>query len=66
MVLGNTYFRKNEMNNFIRQRIDNVRAVERAMMDYVIVEKSSLGRLVDVHLPREAGGMVSNHFLVVA
>ena len=33
----------------------------RTMMDYVIDE-----RLVDVHVPREAGGWVFDHFLVVA
>ena len=33
-------------------------------MDYVIVEKSVLVRLVDVHVPRGVGGGVSDHFLV--
>ena len=42
------------------------RLVERAMMDYVLVEKSVLGRLVYVHVARGAGGGVSDHFLVVA
>ena len=35
-------------------------------MDYVLVEKRDLGRLVDVHIARGAGGGVSDHFLVVA
>ena len=36
------------------------------MMDYLLVEKSVLGGLVDVHVARGAGGRVSDHFLDVA
>ena len=39
--------------------------VERAIVDYVIVETSALGRLVNVHVPKGAGLEVSGHFLVV-
>ena len=35
-------------------------------MEYVIVEKSALARLADVHVARGAGGGVFDHFLVVA
>ena len=35
------------------------------MIDYVLVEKSVLGRLVDVHVARGAGGGLSDHFLVL-
>ena len=43
---GNTFFRKKGINKFTWQRTDNGRLVERAMMDYVLVEKCVLGRLV--------------------
>ena len=46
--------------------MDDGRFVERALMDYVIVERSPLGKLVDVHLPKGARGGVSNHSLVEA
>ena len=36
------------------------------MMDYVIVEMSALGRMVDVYLARGPGGGVSDPFLVIA
>ena len=49
LVEGNTFFRKKGIKKFTRQRIGNGRWVERAMMDYVLVEKSAQGRLVDVH-----------------
>ena len=35
-------------------------------LHYVVVEKSGVGGLVDVHVPKGAGGRVSDHFLVVA
>ena len=35
-------------------------------MDYVLVEKSVLGRFVDVHVAWGAVGGLSDHFLVVA
>ena len=51
-MIGKTYFRKKGINKFSWQRIDNGRLVERSMMDYVIVEKSTQRRLVDVHVAR--------------
>ena len=66
LVVGNTYFRMERKSKFTLQMIDNGRLVERAMMDYVLVEKSVLGRLVDVHVARGAGGIVSVQFVVVA
>ena len=66
LMVGNTLFRKKGINKFTWQRIDNGILIERAMMDYVLVEKSVLGRLVDVHVARGAGRGVSHHILVVA
>ena len=40
--------------------------VKRALIYYVIAEKSALCKLVDVHEARGAGLGVSDHFLVVA
>ena len=37
---------------------------ERALMDYVIVSKKSLGRLMDVHVYKGEAGGISDHFLV--
>ena len=66
MMLSNTYFRKKKIYKFTWQTIDNGRFIERTVMDYVIVEKSALGRRVDMHVPIKAGGGVSDHFLVEA
>mgnify|MGYP006897136861 CR=1 FL=1 len=35
-------------------------------MNYLLLEKSVLGRLADVHAARGAGGGVSDHFLLLA
>ena len=66
MGIENTYFKKKGINKFTWQRIDNGRLVKRAMMDCVLAEKSVLGRLVDVHVARGAGGGLSDHFLKIA
>ena len=39
LVVENMFFRKKGINKFTWQRIDNGRLVERAIMDYVLVEK---------------------------
>ena len=52
IVIGNTYFWKKGFNKFIWQRIHKGRLLERAVMEYVIVERSALGLLVDVHEPK--------------
>ena len=64
--IGNTFFKMKSKNKYTWKRIDNGRLVERAMMDYMLMEKSVLGRLVNVHVCEWAGGGVSDHFLVVA
>ena len=49
LVIENMCFRKKGKNKFSWLRL-----VEREMMDYVIVEKSVLGRLTDMHVVRKA------------
>ena len=66
LAIGNTYFRKKGTNKFTWQMIHNGCFAGRPVMDYVIVEKSALGRLVDAHVPRGARGRMFDHFLGVA
>ena len=42
------------------------RVVDRALMDYVLLPKRMLGRLLDVKVWRREGGGMSDHFLVEA
>uniref|UniRef100_A0A0L8ICS8 Endonuclease/exonuclease/phosphatase domain-containing protein n=1 Tax=Octopus bimaculoides TaxID=37653 RepID=A0A0L8ICS8_OCTBM len=38
--------------------------VDRALMDYILIDKRVVGRLLDMHLMRGEGGGVSDHLLV--
>ena len=64
LVIGNTWFRKKDINKYTWIRVNDGRMVDRALMDYVIVNKSARGRLLDVHVLRGAAGGMSDHFLV--
>lgn len=64
LVIGNTWFRKEERNKYTWVRVANGRVVERACMDFIIVTKRVAGRLIDVHVYRGVAGGVSDHFLV--
>lgn len=64
LVIGNTWFKKKEINKYTWVRVSNGRMTDRAVMDYVLISRRVSGRLLDVHVLRgEAGGM-SDHFLV--
>ena len=47
-------------------RMGEGRVVDRALMDYVLLPKRMLGRLLDVKVWRGEGGGMSDHFLVEA
>ena len=66
MTIGNTMFRKKRINKYTWIRVAHGRVEEKALMDYVLIERRMVGRLKDVHVYRgEAAGM-SDHFLVEA
>ena len=43
---------------------DEGRVVDRSLMDYVLLPKRTLGRLLDVKLWRGEGGAMTDHILV--
>ena len=65
LAVGNTFFKKRKKKNkYTWARVVRGRVVERALMDYIVVSRKRISRLLDVHVYRgEAGGM-SDHFLV--
>ena len=66
LIIGNSCFKKKYVNKYTWVRVDGGRMVDRALMDYVLIERSLVGRLKDVHVRRgEAKGM-SDHFLIEA
>ena len=66
LAIGNTFFKKKKKNKYTWMRVVGGRVVDRALMDYVIVSKKSLGRVMDVHVYRGEAGGISDHLLVQA
>ena len=64
LAIGNTFFKKKKKNKYTWARVAGGRVVERALMDYVLVSKKILGRLLDVHVFRGEAGGISDHYLV--
>ena len=66
LVIGNSFFKKKEINKYTWIRVANGRVIERALMDYVLITKRMVGRLKDVHVFRGVATGMSDHFLVEA
>ena len=59
-------FKKNVVGKYTWLRIAEGRVVERALMDYVLLPKRMLGRLLDVNEWRGEGRGLSDFFLLEA
>ena len=57
-------FKKKDIHKYTWMRNDNERVVDRAMMDYVVVLRKVIGRLLNVRALRGEEGGMSDHFLV--
>ena len=67
LVVSNSWFKKNDVYKFTWLRMAEGRMVDKALLDYVLLPRRMLGRLLDVKLRRgEGGGGLSDHFLVEA
>ena len=64
LVVGNRWFKKNDVYKYTWLRIAEGRVVDKALMDHVLLPRRMLGRLVDVKLCRGERGGLSDHFLV--
>ena len=64
LVVGNTLFKKKDINKYTWCRVAGGRMIDRALMDYVLIDRRVIGRLVDVHVMRGQAGGLSDHFLV--
>ena len=64
MGIANTYFKKMGINDIHGKGLIMV-SCQRELCDNVIVEKSALGRLMDVHVAKGAGVGVSVYFLAI-
>ena len=66
LVVGNTFFKKRLINKYTWERVNVGKLVDRALMDYVVIERKLFARLKDVHVFRGEAGGISDHFLVEA
>ncbi|XP_076031278.1 uncharacterized protein LOC143019503 [Oratosquilla oratoria] len=64
LMITNTVFRKKVKHKYTWERVVEGRVVDRALMDYVVVNRIMIGRVKDVHVLRGEGGGISDHFLV--
>ena len=61
--MGNSWFKKNYVYKYTWFRIVEGRVVDKALMDYVLLPRRMLGRLLDVKVWRgEGGGIVRTFF----
>ena len=61
LVIGNTWFKKRDIHKYTWESgVDG----QRALMDYVLVDRQMKERLVDVNVLRGAARGMSDHFLV--
>ena len=64
LVVGNTLFKKRDIHKYTWVKMAHGAVVERALMDFVLISRRVVGRLLYVRVLRgEAGGM-SDHLLV--
>ena len=55
LVVGNSWFKKNDVYKYTWLRMAEGRVVDKALMDYVLLPRRMLGRLLDVRVWRRSG-----------
>ena len=66
LVVGNSWFKQNDVYKYTWLRMAEGRVIDKVLMDYVLLPRRMLGRLLDVKVWRGEGGGLSDHFLVEA
>ena len=62
-MVANSWFKKKVEHKYMWLRMAEGRVVDRALMDYVLLPKRMLGRLLDVNVWRGEGGGMSTIFV---
>ena len=57
-MVGNSWFKKNDEHKYTWLRMSEGRVVDKGLMDYVLLPRRMLGRLLDVKVCRGEGGGV--------
>ena len=58
LVVGNSWLKKNDVHKYMWLRMVEGTVVDKALMDYVLLTRRMLGRLLDVKVWRGEGGIV--------
>ena len=66
LVVGNSWFKKNDVYKYTWLRMAEERVVDKALMDYMLLPRRMLGRLLDLKVWRGEGRGLSDHFFVEA
>ena len=66
LVVGNTLFKKKRINKYTWVRTSSGKVVDKALMDYVLIDRKVVGRLLDVHVSRGEHGGISDHYLILS
>ena len=66
LVVGNSLFKKNYVYKYTWLRMAKGSVIDRALMDYMLLPKRMIGRLLDVKVWRGEGRGMSDYFLVEA
>ena len=66
LVVGNSWFKKNDVYKYTWLRMAEGRVVDKAQKDYVLLPRRMFGRLLDVKVRRGEGGGLFDYFLVKA
>ena len=64
LMIGNTIFGKKKIYKYTWVRVVEGKVVERALLDYVLVDKRILGKVQNVQVRRGVAAGMSDHFLV--
>ena len=64
LVVGNSLFKKRDIHKYTWVKMAHGAVVERAMMDFVLISRRVVGRLLDVPVLRGEGGGMSDILLV--
>ena len=64
--MGNSWFKKNDVYKYTWLRMVEGKVVDKALIDYVLLKRQMVGRLLDVKVRSGVGGGMSDHFLVKA
>ena len=62
LVVGNSWFKKNDEYKYTWLRLAKGRVLDKALMDYVLLPRRMLGRLLDLKVWRGEGGGMSAPF----